>query len=218
MKQGDGEHLPIIMAGKRLRVGGITYYMRDGQLMACASRRGKRTRRSAAERAAAERFAEVQRLWKVWRRATGDLPVWRVAAREAGAHRGNALFTKLNAGCVRAGEGVWAFDGFRFATGSMDVPLLRGARREGVWVTLEWERGEDAGGARWSDRVYVGFFSGTDARSPGMAACGEAVRGDGRAVAVLPLEAGEEDAEAHLYLFFGAADGSRFSPSVYVRL
>lgn len=185
---------------------------------------------------------------------------------------------------MRAGEGVWAFDGFRFATGSMDVPLLRGARRVGegtgetgcagvgaegveeavgkaegmgaeagvvggsgagkgvagkgmagmeeggmeeggegcgeggVRVELEWERGEDGGGARWGDRVYVGYFGGGDGRSPGMVACEGVTRGDGRAEVVVPLERGEREAPLHVYLFFGSAEGTRFSPSVYARV
>lgn len=46
-------------------------------------------------------------------------------------------------------------------------------------------------------------------------------RGDGRAEVVVPLERGErEEREAplHVYLFFGSAEGTRFSPSVYVRV
>ena len=131
MKDEDNRELTLILPGKRLRVGGVTYYVRDGKLMACASRRGKRKGRTEAEQAVTSRFAEVQRLWKVYRLVTGNLPVWQTAARELGAHRGNTLFMRMNSGCVRAGEGVWAFDGFRFATGSLDVPLLRGARRVG---------------------------------------------------------------------------------------
>ena len=274
MKDEDNRELTLILPGKRLRVGGVTYYVRDGKLMACASRRGKRKGRTEAEQAVTSRFAEVQRLWKVYRLATGNLPVWQTAARELGAHRGNTLFMRMNSGCVRAGEGVWAFDGFRFATGSMDVPLLRGARRVGegtgetgcagvgaegavgkeegmgtgagvvggsgagkgvagmagmeeggegcgeggVRVELEWERGEDGGGARWGDRVYVGYFGGGDGRSPGMVACEGVTRGDGRAEVVVPLERGEREAPLHVYLFFGSAEGTRFSPSVYARV
>lgn len=265
MKDEANRELTLILSGKRLRVGGVTYYVRDGKLMACASRRRKRTGRTEGEKAVTSRFAEVQRLWKVYRLATGNLPVWQVAARELGAHRGNTLFMRFNSGCVRAGEGVWAFDGFRFAAGSLDVPLLRGARRVGegtgagsavgkaegvgmdagvdvvagsgagegvagmdeggvggaeggVRVELVWERGEDGGGARWGDRVYVGYFSGADGRSPGMVACEGVTRGDGRAEVVLPLEREEADAPLHVYLFFGTADGTRFSPSVYARV
>lgn len=290
MKDEDNRELTLILPGKRLRVGGVTYYVRDGKLMACASRRGKRKGRTEAEQAVTSRFAEVQRLWKVYRLATGNLPVWQTAARELGAHRGNTLFMRMNSGCVRAGEGVWAFDGFRFATGSLDVPLLRGARRVGegtgetgcagvgaegavgkaegmgagggvegvegvvrkaedagmgaevvggsgagkgvagmeeggegsgeggVRVELEWEQGEDGGGARWGDRVYVGYFGGGDGRSPGMVACEGVTRGDGRAEVVVPLERGEREAPLHVYLFFGSAEGTRFSPSVYVRV
>ena len=295
MKDEDNRELTLILPGKRLRVGGVTYYVRDGKLMACASRRGKRKGRTEAEQAVTSRFAEVQRLWKVYRLATGNLPVWQTAARELGAHRGNTLFMRMNSGCVRAGEGVWAFDGFRFATGSLDVPLLRGARRVGegtgetgcagvgaegavgktegkgagggvegvegvegvvgkaedagtgaeggvvggsgagkgvagmeeggegsgeggVRVELEWERGEDGGGARWGDRVYVGYFGGGDGRSPGMVACEGVTRGDGRAEVVVPLERGEREAPLHVYLFFGSAEGTRFSPSVYAQV
>ena len=75
-------------------------------------------KRSEAELATTGRFVEMRKLWTMYRRAVGELPVWRVAAREVGAGQGDTLFHRLNAGCVRGGEGVWAFPAFRFAAGS----------------------------------------------------------------------------------------------------
>ncbi len=222
--------LEACMEEKPLRMEGVTYYMRNGRLCVRPSRYRKRKKRTTAEEAASNRFTEVRKFWTLYRRALGDLPVWRVAAREQGANQGDTLFHRLNSGCIRGGEGVWAFPAFRFSTGSLDMPALRSARREGDGVVLEWEVDEDRAGARWSDRVYVGYFHGTDPRVPHLAVAEGVCRKDGRvAVAMLPAEEegagksdgagkglkGREEVPLHVYLFFGNEEGTRFSPSVY---
>lgn len=221
--------LAACLEEKPLRLEGVTYYLRNGRMCARPSHHRRKKKLSEAARAVTTRFTEVRKFWTLYRRALGDLPVWRVAAREQGANQGDTLFHRLNSGCIRGGEGVWAFPAFRFSTGSLDMPALRGARREVDGVVLEWEVDEDRAGARWSDRVYVGYFHGNDPRVPHLAVAEGVCRKDGRAaVAIPPAEevAGKSDGAGkglkggrevplHVYLFFGNEEGTRFSPSVY---
>ena len=203
------------MEEKPLRMEGVTYYMRNGRLCVRPSRYRKRKKRTTAEEAASNRFTEVRKFWTLYRRALGDLPVWRVAAREQGANQGDTLFHRLNSGCIRGGEGVWAFPAFRFSTGSLDMPALRSAGREGEKVVLEWEVDEDRAGARWSDRVYVGYFHDADPRVPRLVVAEGVCRQDGGAVLAIPPAEGVSEGPLHVYLFFGNEEGTRFSPSVY---
>lgn len=205
----------MVKNGGPIRMEGMTYYVRNGKLQACASKRGKRTERTEKEVAANERFTEMRTLWKMYRRAAGNLPVWRMAAREAGAAKSDSLFHSLNGACVRAGEGVWAFPAFRFAAGSLDVPVVTGVERKGWQVTLEWECDDMQAEARKEDRVYVGYFYGTQPQVPQLLALEGVCRQDGRAVADIPPMGQPDGTPLHLYLFFGTVDNDRFSPSVY---
>jgi hypothetical protein len=198
-----------------LRLEGITYYLRNGRVCARPSHHRKKKKLSEAERSATGRFTEVRKLWVMFRRALGDLSVWRVAAREEGASQGDTLFHRLNAGCIRSGEGVWCFPAFRFAAGSLDMPALRSAGREGEKVVLEWEVDEDRAGARWSDRVYVGYFHDADPRVPRLVVAEGVCRQDGGAALAIPPAEGVSEGLLHVYLFFGNEEGTRFSPSVY---
>lgn len=205
----------MVKNGGPVRVEGMTYYVRNGKLQACASKRGKREKRTENEVASSDHFTEVRALWRMYRRAVGVLPVWRVAARETGAAKSDSLFHSLNGACVRAGEGVWAFPAFRFAAGSLDMPVVTGAEREGWQVTLEWEGDGAQAEARKEDRVYVGYFYGTQPQVPQLLAPANVCRRDGRAVVDIPPMGQPEGTPLHLYLFFGTADDKRFSPSVY---
>ena len=136
----DSHWFALCLSQGPVRLDGVTYYLRNGRVCVRPSHHKKRGKRSEAELATTGRFVEMRKLWTMYRRAVGELPVWRVAAREVGAGQGDTLFHRLNAGCVRSGEGVWAFPAFRFAAGSLDMPVLREARRERGIVTLEWTK------------------------------------------------------------------------------
>ena len=205
----------MVKSGGPIRMEGMTYYVRNGKLQACASKRGRRKVRTEKEVAANDRFSEVRTLWRMYRRAAGELPVWRMAAREAGAAKSDSLFHSLNGACVRAGEGVWAFPAFRFAAGALEMPVVTGVAREGWRVTLEWEYDGAHAEARDGDRVYVGYFYGTQPQVPQLAVAEGVCRKDGRAVVDIPPMGQPEGTPLHLYLFFGTERNDRFSPSVY---
>ncbi len=207
-----------LLDGGPLRLDGVTYYLHGGRVRACRSKRGPKRSRTEGEEAAMSRFTEVRKMWRMYRRATGDLPVWRVAAREVGRTRGDTYFHSLNEGCIEAGRGVTAFGTFRFAAGSLEMPRLTSARLEGWTVTLEWETGEDRPKAGWTDRVFVGYFHETLPRTPGMVTAAEARRADGRTTVTIPDLGQAEGGRLHLYLFFGNETLERFSPSVHAEV
>lgn len=205
-----------LLAGGPLRLDGVTYYLHGGRVRVCQSKRGPKKSRSEAEIAATVRFTEMRKLWKVYRRAIGELPVWKVAAREAGKSKSDAFFHSLNDGCIEPGEGVRRFSTFCFSAGSLEMPDIIGVRREGHVVEMEWALAAERPKARKSDRVYVGYFYDTLPCSPGMVEVEGACRGDGKAVVTIPTLGQSEDTPLHLYLFFGSEESDRFSPSVYL--
>lgn len=154
-------------------------------------------------------------MWRVYRRATGELPVWKIWAKESHAAKSDSAFHAMNGGCLRPGEGVWAFSTFRFSMGSLEAPVLAGVAREGWNVTLRWENDTDRPKASASDQVYLGYFYGTCPRSPRMIACPGACRGDGEVTVEIPAAGQPDGTPLHLYLFFGNVDQNRFSPSEY---
>lgn len=205
----------IVRGGGPIRMGGMTYYVRNGKFQACASKRAKRKERTEKEMAMNSRFAEVRTLWRMYRRAVGELPVWQVAARETGAAKSDSLFHSFNGACVRPQEGVWAFSAFRFSAGSLDMPVLKSVRREGWRVILEWENDGAQAELRKKDRIYVGYFYDTQPRVPQLAIAENTCRQDGKATIDIPSMGQPEGIPLHLYLFFGTAKNDRFSPSAY---
>ena len=205
----------IVKGEGPVRMGGMTYFVRNGRFQACASKRVAKKKRTEKEIAMCQHFAEVRMLWKMYRRAVGELPVWRVAAREAGAAKSDSLFHSLNGACVRAEEGVHAFPAFRFAAGSLDMPVVKNVHREGWQVTLAWENDEAQAAARKKDRIYVGYFYDTQPRVPQLAIVENARRQDGKATIDIPAQGQPAGTPLHLYLFFGTEKNDRFSPSVY---
>ena len=181
-----------VLSGGPVRMDGTTFYLHGGKVRVCSSRRAKRKERTEGEKLSSDRFTEVRKMWRVFRRVFGELEVWRVAAREAGKARGDTLFHALNGGCIRPGEGVWAWSAFSFAAGSLDK----------------------AAGA--GDAVYVGYFYEGMGRTPGLVCAEGARREDCRARVAVPDGGMPEGTALHLYLFFGNKAGTRFSPSVYV--
>ncbi len=208
--------LAALLANGPVRLDGVTYFLHGNRVRACRSKRGSKKSRSEAEQKTASQFAEVRKMWRVYRRAIGGLPVWTVRARETGAAKSDGVFHSVNGGCFRPGEGVWAFPTFRFALGSLEAPVVAGAEREGWEVTIRWENGVDRPRAGASDRVYVGYFYGTLPRSPQMIACAGVCRGDGEVKVSVPPAGQPDGTPLHLYLFFGNEESSRFSSSEYV--
>ena len=205
-----------VLSGGPVRMDGTTFYLHSGKVRVCSSRRGKRKSRTEGEKRVTERFTEVRKMWRVFRRVFGELAVWDVAAREAGKVRGDALFHALNWGCIRPGEGVWAWSAFSFAAGSLDKAAGVEARREGWEVELSWEAADYSRKAGAGDAVYVGYFYEGMGRTPGLVRAEGARREDCRARVAVPDGGMPEGTALHLYLFFGNKAGTRFSPSVYL--
>ena len=216
-----------VLSGGPVRMDGTTFYLHGGKVRVCSSRRARRKERTEGEKLSSDRFTEVRKMWRVFRRVFGELEVWRVAAREAGKARGDTLFHALNGGCIRPGEGVnggcirpgegvWAWSAFSFAAGSLDKAAGVEARREGWEVELSWEAADYSRKAGAGDAVYVGYFYAGMGRTPGLVRSEGARREDCRARVVVPDGGMPEGTALHLYLFFGNKAGTRFSPSVYV--
>lgn len=207
-----------LLSGGPLRINGYTYFKRGNRVIVCKSKRGKRKERSAGEIESSARFTEVRKMWRMYRRTIGDLPIWSVAARETGAAKSDSLFHRLNGGCFRPGEGVWAFPSFRFSVGSLEMPVVKEMSREEWTVTLEWENGMECPRAAAHDRVFVGYFFETLPRSPLLIEVPGACRADGRVKVEIPSVGQPDGTPLHIYLFFGNEAGTRFSPSAYIRV
>ena len=205
-----------VLSGGPVRMDGTTFYLHGGKVRVCSSRRARRKERTEGEKLSSDRFTEVRKMWRVFRRVFGELEVWRVAAREAGKARGDTLFHALNGGCIRPGEGVWAWSAFSFAAGSLDKAVGVEVRREGWEVELSWEAADYSRKAGAGDAVYVGYFYEGMGRTPGLVRAEGARREDCRARVAVPDGGMPEGTALHLYLFFGNKAGTRFSPSVYV--
>ena len=211
--------IPVaLLAQGPLRIDGVTYYRHGNKVRACKSQRGPRKVRREGEEESSNRFTEVRKMWRIYRRAIGDLPIWRVMAKETGGNKSDSLFHSQNGGCFRPGMGVWAFPTFCFSVGTLDAPVITGAVREGWSVTLNWENDIDRPKAGNSDRVYVGYFYDTEPRAPQMLSCWGACRGDGTVTVDIPSAGQPDGTRLHLYLFFGNEMSNRFSPSGYVEV
>lgn len=215
----DKNSLPLALLSQGpIRLDGVTYYLHGNKVRSCYSKRGPKKSRSAGEAASSDRFTEARKMWRVYRRATGELPIWRVWAKESGVAKSDSAFHSVNGTCFRPGEGVWAFSTFRFSMGSLPAPVITSAVREGWQVVLRWENDANGARANLSDRVYVGYFYGTLPRSPRFVENTGALRRDGEVVVAIPPVDLPEGTPLHLYLFFGGEDSARFSPSEYVEL
>ena len=109
----------------------------------CKTKRGPKKTRTEGEEQSSNRFTEVRKMWRVYRRAIGGLPIWSVWARQTGAPKSDTLFHSVNGSCFRPGEGVWAFPTFRFSMGTLDAPVITCTERNGWTVTLRWENDVD---------------------------------------------------------------------------
>jgi len=210
--------LKALLANGPIRIDGISYYMHGNSVRACKSKRAPRKSRTEGEKASSSRFTEVRKIWKVYRLATGALPIWKIWAKETGAAKSDTLFHSVNGGCFRPGEGLWAFSTFRFSMGTLDAPVITMAERNGWTVTIRWENGVDCPKASSSDRVYLGFFYGSQLRAPQFIGNLPARRGDGEVTIEIPPARQPDGIPLHLYLFFGNENPDRFSPSEYIAI
>ena len=208
--------LAALLANGPVRVDGITYFLYGGTVRKCKSKRGSKKSRTEGEKKVTDRFTEARKMWRVYRRATAGLPVWRVWARESGIAKSDSAFHSVNGGCLRPGEGVWAFPTFRFSMGTLDAPVITSAERNGWTVTLRWENDVDYTKTRLSDQVYLGYFYDTYSRSPQFMGNIDAHRADGEITVTIPAADQPDGTPLHLYLFFGNEKQDRFSPSEYI--
>lgn len=207
-----------LLANGPQKEGDYTYYLYGGKIRKCKSKRGPKRSRTEQELQSSNCFTEARKMWTVYRRAIGALPIWRIMARETGISKSDSAFHSINSGCFRPGEGVWAFQTFRFSAGSLNAPVISGAERNGWSVTLRWENDRDTPKARASDQVFVGYFYDTLRRSPQLIHNSITCRGDGKITVEIPPVNQPEGTPLHLYLFFGTEEQDRFSPSEYVKL
>ena len=208
--------LLALLSNGPVRMDGVTFYRHGNNVRICKSKRGPKKSRSEREVQSSNQFSEVRKMWRVYRRATGGLPVWKIWAKETHAAKSDSAFHSINGGCLRPGEGVWAFPTFRFSMGTLEAPVITDATRDGWTVTLRWENDSDRPKASASDQVYLGYFYATQPRSPQMIACPGTHRGDGGVTVEIPAAGQPAGTPLHLYLFFGNVNPDRFSPSEYV--
>lgn len=204
-----------LLANGPIKMDGITYFLYGDTVKCCKSKRGPKKIRTEEEIKSSNRFTEVRKMWRVYRRAIGDLAIWRIMARATGGAKSDSLFHSTNGGCLRPGEGVWAFPTFRFSVGTLDAPVITSAEREGWTVTLRWDNGEDRPKASASDHVFVGYFYGTLPRSPQLLKDIPACRADGSVTVNIPPADQPDGTPLHLYLFFASEKLDHFSPSEY---
>lgn len=205
-----------LLEGGPLRMDGVTYFLHNGRIRACLSKRGSRKVRSDKEVETSNRFSEVRKFWSVYRMAVDNLPVWKVMACEIGRMRGDLLFHSVNGGYIDPGKGVREFDRFKFAVGVLDAPKVTEVARDGWKLSLKWENGREWAKAEGDDAVYLGYFYGSQPRAPRMLALDNVCRADGGLQVIMPDGGEPENTELHLYLFFGDRKSERFSPSVYI--
>ena len=210
--------LAALLTNGPLKMDGVTFYLYGGTVRKCKSKRGPKKSRTEGEEKSSSQFTEVRKMWRIYRRATGELPIWRAWARATGIAKSDSAFHSVNGGCLRPGEGVWAFPTFRFSMGTLEAPVITDVARDGWSVTLRWENDSDRPKASASDQVYLGYFYDTQPRSPQFITCINSHRGDGEVIIEIPTAKQPDGTPLHLYLFFGNENPNRFSPSEYVEV
>ena len=74
-----------LLANGPIKMDGYTYFLYGGKIRKCKSKRGPRKSRTEGERQTTDRFTETRKMWKIYRRAIKDLPIWRVEAGQEGS-------------------------------------------------------------------------------------------------------------------------------------
>ena len=188
------------------RMGGKTYLRRRPRRSggACSERQeGQRSKLAGAM--VMYRFVREGEL-------AGVFAAW---ARETGARSGYNLFLSRNMNAFGpecyVDYGLLALSG-----GGLQLPNeLALTDADGRRVEFAWMDNSAGATARPDDRMRVAVVTDDEPYRVVTPEEVEGTRRDGRGSAVLP---DGEWATAHVYLFFGAADGSMFSPSVYFKV
>ena len=93
--------IPVaLLAQGPIRVDGVTYYRHGNKVRACRSRRSPKKTRTKGEEESSSRFTEARKMWRIYRRAVGDLPIWKIMAKEMGINKSDSLFHSQNGGCM----------------------------------------------------------------------------------------------------------------------
>ena len=89
--------IPVaLLAQGSIRIDGITYYRHGNKVRACKSRRSPKKTRTEGEEESSSRFTEARKMWRIYRRAIGDLPIWKLMAKEMGINKSDSLFHSQN--------------------------------------------------------------------------------------------------------------------------
>ena len=119
-----------LLANGPIKMDGYTYFLYGEKSGNVNPSEALENPEQKGERQTTDRFTETRKMWKIYRRAIRDLPIWRVEARARGVSKSDSLFHSINGGCLQPGKGVWAFKTFRFSVGSLDAPVITAAERE----------------------------------------------------------------------------------------
>lgn len=214
MNTKSPEFLELLAKGP-VRMNGVTYFLYRDKIRTCKSYRGPKKTRGKGDELPASQFKEVRELWRKYREATWGLRIWNIRAKEINATKSDKLFLVTNGACFQTGVGLRDFHNFCFSAGTLDAPVLKNIKRKDSSVTFQWEYDTEGPNANAFDLVYLGYFYGTDPRSPLFLRNLPAQRSDGKITVEIPRGEQPLNASLHLYLFFGTIHSDRFSPSVY---
>ena len=222
----DARFAPLF-AGQvdRIRVGGYTFFMQNGKLRCCLSKRpgcsgdnwvmtegrARSTTNFSGNRVHATHVKDVYE----------ELPVWKCGFRDLGitGMSYDNFRQKVNAGCLGLDGKITDFRHFKASVGRLSLPPVMTMMTSGSTVNLWWKDDRNIPTARPTDLLHVIFAQELYPASlqrvvplvllPGNPPLAS-IRAGGWAEFTLP----GGDAY-HLYPFFGTADNDGFSPNEY---
>lgn len=205
----------VVRPGEPLRLDGVTFYKRMGRVCAQPSKRpacsGKNWELTEMRSLSRLRFTAMRSVTEYVLEVYGDLPVWREGARRYAPRltAGNYAHRVLAPYFDERGR-VCDFENFRASVGEVTPAAGMSCEYADGRVTLRWDAGRSAAGARPTDRLHVVHVSESSPGHIGRAWTLTATRADGFAAFDVPLRPGER---LHVYPFFSTEDLSGFSPS-----
>lgn len=205
----------VVRPGEPLRLDGVTFYKRMGRVCAQPSKRpacsGKNWELTEMRSISRLRFTAMRSVTEYVLEVYGDLPVWREGARRYAPRltAGNYAHRVLAPYFDERGR-VCDFENFRASVGEVTPAAGMSCEYADGRVTLRWDAGRSAAGARPTDRLHVVHVSESSPGHIGRAWTLTATRADGFAAFDVPLRPGER---LHVYPFFSTEDLSGFSPS-----
>lgn len=201
------------------RMGNMVYYVRNGkQCVRRVAIPGKKRKwetegRTEKQKAVTGRFAIVQAFYAKYMKEV-SAGIWRAAGRKR-KQTGPNLFNSLNCKCF-SGDGRLAdFENFLFAEGELLLPRRMQVEGDGRKFRVTWEEEREWTSASPADRLWVGVLYDSHPLAPRLALDVKGRRGEFSGEFTLD---GSMGTPAHVYCFFGRADGSAFSKSQYFRL